>query len=98
MDLFDKSIAENFVFVLTFSDAAKPLALKGIKDKQSGFGDYWHLIKEPKTISVNNSAFFNHIDYNSKINSQFWTMGCECLYKLIQKASSITPKSLMQTK
>ncbi len=26
MDLFDKSVAENFVFVLTFSDASKSMA------------------------------------------------------------------------
>ena len=42
MDLFDKSIAENFVFILSFADAGEPLALKGIMDKKDGFGDYWH--------------------------------------------------------
>jgi hypothetical protein len=45
MDLFDTTIAENFVFVLTFADASKPVVLESITDKKTGFGNYWNDIK-----------------------------------------------------
>ena len=58
MDLFDKTIAENFVFVFTFADASIPVVLEHVTHKD-GFGNQWNLLKEPKTISVNNSGFFS---------------------------------------
>ena len=45
MDLFDKTLAENFVFVLTFADASKPVVVESIMDKEKGFGNYWYSIK-----------------------------------------------------
>ncbi len=60
MDLFDKSIAENFVFVLTFSDARKSDVQQHIKDKKYGFGDYWDRIKQPKIFYINSSGFFQN--------------------------------------
>jgi len=44
MDLFDKTIAENFVFVLTFADASKPIVLQHLKDNKV-FGTYWDIVK-----------------------------------------------------
>ena len=41
MDLFDKQIAPNFVFIFTFSDSGKPQVLPSVMDKKYGFGVYW---------------------------------------------------------
>ncbi len=58
MDLFNKNIAPNFVFIFTFSDSGKPQVLESVKDNTYGFGDYWHLIQEPKYLQVNNCGIF----------------------------------------
>ncbi len=50
MDLFNKNIAPNFVFIFTFSDSGKPQVLESVQDKTYGFGNYWHLIQDPKYL------------------------------------------------
>jgi GTP-binding protein EngB required for normal cell division len=42
MDLFDKKIAPNFVFIFTFSDSGKPQVLPSVMDSKYGFGNYWN--------------------------------------------------------
>jgi hypothetical protein len=44
MDLFNKDIAPNFVFIFTFSDSGKSQALQSVMDPQFGFGNYWNQI------------------------------------------------------
>ena len=44
MDLFNKDIAPNFVFIFTFSDSGKPQVLASVMEKQYGFGSYWNEI------------------------------------------------------
>lgn len=44
MDLFNKDIAPNFVFIFTFSDSGIPQVLQSVKDPQYGFGNYWDQI------------------------------------------------------
>ena len=86
MDMFDKSIAENFVFILTFSDASQnPVILQILQDKQEGFGDYWSNIQEPKYISINNSCFFQNHCEDRTILENFWENGYAYFNKLIEK-------------
>lgn len=58
MDLFEKEIAKNFVFIFTFSNSGKPQVLESVMDKENGFGKYWDNLTEPKYIEVNNCGFF----------------------------------------
>ncbi len=51
-------------------------------------------------INVNNSGFFQKIipgNDNQMINN-FWKIGSNFMSKLIQKANTIMPKSLVDTK
>ena len=79
MDLFNKDIAPNFVFIFTFSDSGKSQALQSVMDPQFGFGNYWNQISQPKYLEVNNCGIFEKIDISDKIKSGYWEIGINCM-------------------
>ncbi len=72
--------------------------MDSIIDKEKGFGNYWNTIKQPKTIQVNNSGFFQKPEVENKVIDAFYKIGCEFMSLLIRKAHLISPKSLSLTK
>lgn len=82
IDLFDKEIARNFVFIFTFSDSGKPQVLESVMDNEIGFGRYWDTLIAPKYIQVNNCGFFEKIEEGDRIKTDYWNIGIKCFDKL----------------
>ncbi|ETO32881.1 hypothetical protein RFI_04239 [Reticulomyxa filosa] len=99
LKLFAQNIAENIFILFTFADGNKPVALSAVIDYNVKFAKYFKL---------NNSAFYNGFETDSKDNtledidqeftSMFWKLGMKSFEQLFIEVSRISPKSLTLTK
>ncbi len=98
LDLFGKDVAQNFCFILTFSDAGTPPVLPALQNEKEGFGKYWSQVPDPKYIPVNNGAFFQYIDVQDNIKSKYWQIGYLSMSNLMSRVDRSKSASLTLTK
>ena len=95
VSLFGNDVAENFLFVLTFSDGQKPVVLDALQNEKSPFSKIIPKIKNPWFIKINNSAIFSKKD---KFSKNFYELAMDGYKTLIKKLKNVPKKSLNLSK
>ena len=96
LDLFGKDVKENFFFMLTFCDGAKPQVVSALESKESGFNEIISQIKGNWFYKFNNSAFFSD-DIENEYNQMFWDINKDSFHEFLKKLTQTQRKSLSQT-
>jgi len=96
LDLFGKDVQENFFFMLTFCDGAKPQVVSALESKESGFNEIISQIKGNWFYKFNNSAFFSD-DIENEYNQMFWDINKDSFHEFLKKLTQTQRKSLSQT-
>ena len=96
LDLFGKDVQENFFFMLTFCDGAKPQVVSALESKESGFNEIISQIKGNWFYKFNNSAFFSD-DIENEFVQVFWKISKNSFHEFLKKLTQTQRKSLSQT-
>ena len=96
LDLFGKDVQENFFFMLTFCDGAKPQVVSALESKESGFNEIISQIKGNWFYKFNNSAFFSD-DIENEFVQVFWKISKNSFHEFLKKSTQTQRKSLSQT-
>ena len=95
VSLFGNDVAENFLFVLTFSDGQKPVVLDALQNEKSPFSKIIPKIENPWYIKTNNSSIFSKKD---KFSKDFYKLAMDGYENLIEKLKNVPKKSLNLSK
>ena len=96
LDSFGKDVQENFFFMLTFCDGAKPQVVSALESKESGFNEIISQIKGNWFYKFNNSAFFSD-DKEGYFEQFFWKISKNSFHEFLKKLTQTQRKSLSQT-
>lgn len=96
MKFFGDDIAENFVFMVTFCDGAKPPIINALESDNSIFKEIIPKIKGNWYLEFNNSGIYSE---NTRDSSKiFWELGMESFKDFFSKLNTLLNKSLKLSK
>ena len=98
LNMFGKDVAENFLFMLTFSDGGEPQFKESLQDGSSMVAKIIPTIKEPWALEFNNSVVFQKLDSKNKLVSYYWDIYEESMKQFLEKLKNIKAKSLIRTR